>query len=350
MGFMTGSWGTYLIVLAGCLVFSGAVSLGIRFAALGKTKLSDGDRERPSNIKRTSAAIVVSFICVVPLSELINPLTGGAKQLNVVLITTAAIFVAGLVYEYIPLPPSWCFGVDLSGGLVIWAIGNGIELQNQLPNYVAFILTILWFILIPSGFRLIDERDGMVPGVASLICLSFFVLALTNGQVLLAALAIALTGSSLGFLIIQPNPARSKLGAGSASAIGFLVAFFALMLYSTGNFMVSALVPLFVCSFVLLNAVTNFLVRLSHIGSATPLHFTSIANQLHVLGLRGPVINSVVYLGVGVTGLLTVAMYVSDLAIGIWFAGLTVSLHAIAGILIIWKTRRGELDRNSQCL
>ena len=345
---MTGSWGTYLVVLTGCLVFGGAISLGIRFAALGKPKLSDRDRDRPSTTKRISAGIVVSFICVVPLSALINPLTGGAKQLDVVLIATAAIFVAGLAYEYLPLPPSWCFGVDLSGGLIIWTIGNGIELQNQLPNYVALVLTILWFILIPSGFRLIDERDGMAPGVASLICLSFFVLALTNGQVLLAALAIALTGSSLGFLIIQPNPARSKLGAGSASAIGFLVAFFALMLYSTGNFIVSALVPLFVCSFVLLNAVTNFLGRLSHIGSAT--HFTSIANQLHVLGFRAPVINSVIYLGVGVTGLLTVAMYVSDPAIGLWFAGFTVSLYAIAGILIMWKSRRCELDRNSQCL
>jgi len=39
-------------------------------------------------------------------------------------------------------------------------------------------------------------------------------------------------------------------------------------------------------------------------------------------------------LGVGVTGLLTVAMYVSDPAIGLWFAGLTVSLYAVAGILI----------------
>ncbi|SVC61586.1 uncharacterized protein METZ01_LOCUS314440, partial [marine metagenome] len=51
MGFMTGSWGTYLVVLTGCLVFSGAISLGIRFAALGKPKLSARDRDRPSTTK-----------------------------------------------------------------------------------------------------------------------------------------------------------------------------------------------------------------------------------------------------------------------------------------------------------
>ena len=344
---MTVSWGTYLIVLTGCLVFSGAITLGIRLATVGRLKLSGHDGDRPSTIKRSSAAIIVSFIIVVPLSALINPLTGGAKQLDVVLIATAAVFIAGIAYEFLPLPPSWCLGVDLSGGLIVWAIGNGIKLQEQFPDYVTFVLTILWFILISSGFRLIDERDGMAPGVASLICLSLFALALTNGQVLLATLAIALTGSSLGFLVIQPNRARSKLGAGSASAIGFLVAFFALMLYSSGDFMVSALVPLFVCSFVLLNAVTNFLVRLLYIGNATQLHYTSIVDQLHVLGLRAPVITSVIYLGVGVTGLLTVAMYVSDPAIGLWFAGLTVSLHAVAGILVMWKSRRCELDRNS---
>jgi len=347
---MTGNWGTYLTILAGCLVLSGVISLGIRFAAVGNTKLSNSDRDRSSMTKRASAAIVISYICVIPLSALINPLTGGTRQLDVILIATAAIFVAGLAYEYLPLPQSWCFGVDLAGGLIVWTIGNGIELQNQLPNYVAFVLTILWFILIPSGLRLIDERDGMALGVTSLICLTFFALALTNGQVLLATLAVALTGSSLGFLVVQPDSARSKLGAGSASAIGFLVAFFALMLYSTGNFMVSALVPLFVCSFVLLNAVIYFLVRLSRIGGTTQLHFISVADQLHALGYRAPVINSVIYVGVGVVGLLTVAMYVSDPAIGRWFAGFTVSLHAIAGVLIICKTKRCELDHNSPCL
>lgn len=347
---MTGNWGTYLTVLVGGLLLSGALSIGIRGTASGRPKSSDSDGNRQRRTKLTSAAIVASFICIVPLSALINPLAGGAKQLDVVLIATGAVFVAGLAYEFLPIPSSWCFGVDLAGGIIIWAIGNGVQLQNQLPAYFAFVLTILWFVLIPFGFRLIDERDGMAPGVAVLICLSFFVLALTNGQVLLAALAIALTGSSFGYLIVQPNPARSKLGAGSASATGFLVAFFALMLYSTGNFVVSALVPLFVCSFVLLNAVANVLFRLPRIGSANQLHFTTIADQLHVLGLSAPVVDSLVYSGVGVTGLLTVGMYVSDPMVGVGFAGLAMFLHAFAGILIIRKTRRYELDRDSSCL
>ena len=182
---------------------------------------------------------------------------------------------------------------------------------------------------------------------ASLICLSFFALALTNGQVLLATLAIALTGSSIGYLVIQPNPARVKLGAGGASAIGFLIAFFALMIYSSGDFIVSALVPIVVCSFVLLNAVINLLMRLSYIRKSTQIQYTSIANQLHVLGFRAPIITFIIYLGVGVTGILTVAMYVSDPAIGLWLAGLTASLNAVAGVLIMWKSRSYELDRSS---
>ena len=344
---MTGSWGTYLIVLAGCLVLSGAITLGIQFVTVGRSRLSDHGEDGPSTTKRSSAAIIISFIIVVPLSELINPLAGGAEHLDVILIATVALFIAGIVYEFLPLPPSWCLGTDLAGGLIVWTIGNGIELQDQFPNYVTFVLTILWFILMSSGFRLIDERDEIASGVASLICLSLFALALTNGQVLLATLAIALTGSTLGFLVIQPNPTRAKLGAGSASTIGFLVAFLALMLYSRGNFMVSALVPLFVCSFVLLNTATIFFVHLLHIGKSSHMHYISIANQLHLLGFRIPVILSIIYLGIGATGLLTVAMYASEPAIGLWFAGLTVSLYTVAGILIMRKTRHYELDRDS---
>jgi len=344
---MTGSWGTYLIVLAGCFVLSGAIARGIKFVTASRFRLSGHGETGPSTIKHSSAAIVMSFVIVVPLSELINPLAGGAEHLDVILIAAVALFIAGAAYDFLPLPPSWCLGTDLSGGLIVWAIGNGIELQDQFPNYVTFVLTISWFILISSGFRLINERDRIASGVASLICLSLFALALTNGQVLLATLAIALAGSTLGFLVVQPNPAQAKLGAGSASTIGFLVAFLSLMLYSSGNFMVSALVPLFVCSFVLLNTVTILFVRLLHIGNASNAHFTSIANQLHLLGLRMPVILSIIYLGIGGTGLLTVAMYASEPVIGLWFAGLTVSLYAFAGILIMKKTRHYELGGDS---
>jgi len=344
---MTGSWETYLIVLIGCLVFSGAITLGIRFVTVGRSRLPGHGEDGASTTKRSSVAIIVSFIIVVPLSELINPLAGGAEHLDVILIATAALFIAGIAYELLPLPSSWCLGTDLSGGLIVWTIGNGIGLQEQFPNYVTFVLTILWFILMSSGFRLIDEQDGMASGVASLICLSLFVLALINGQVLLATLAIALTGSSLGFLVIQPNPTRAKLGAGSASAIGFLVAFLALMLYSRGDFIISALAPLFVCSFVLLNVATTLLARLLHIGDTTHVHYTGISNQLHLLGLRIPVVSSIIYFGIGATGLLTVAMYASEPAIGLWFASLTVSLYAVAGILIVWKSRHYELDRDS---
>ena len=64
---MTGSGGTYLTVLAGCLVLSGAISLGIRFADR-KTKLPDRYRDGQSPTKLASVAIIVSFICLVPLS------------------------------------------------------------------------------------------------------------------------------------------------------------------------------------------------------------------------------------------------------------------------------------------
>ena len=75
-----------------------------------------------------------------------------------------------------------------------------------------------------------------------------------------------------------------------------------------------------------------------------------MANQLQTLGYRTSMVNLLIHVGVGVTGLLTVAMYVSDPGTGRWIAGLTVVLHASAGMFMIYKIRRYKFDDRSPCL
>lgn len=343
---MNGNWETYLIALSGCLVLSGALSLALRFLPVGKPNKSDSDRDW-LRTARASTTVLIAFICMVPLSALITPISGGAKQLDIVLITAVVIFLAGSIYEYHSLPYSWCIGIDLAAGLIIWTVGNGIEMQDQLPESVAFTMTLIWFLLIQGGMRIIDKGDGIALGTGSLICLTLFVLAMANGQVLLATLAISLASSSVGFLVIYPDSGKMRIGAGSASTIGFLVAFFALMLYSSGNFVVSALIPLFSCSFVLLSVAIKGAVNIVNRAGNTQLNVTCISDQLLMRGFPSSSIYLGIYMSIGIIGALTVLMYVADASVGIWLAGLTAFLHIVGGSVAIWRTLDHQLPRIS---
>jgi len=85
-------------------------------------------------------------------------------------------------------------------------------------------LTLLWVVGITAAFSILDHMDGLVSGVAAIASFFFALLAILNGQVLVATLATALLGASLGFLRWNFKPARIFMGDGGAMFLGFMLA------------------------------------------------------------------------------------------------------------------------------
>ncbi len=75
-----------------------------------------------------------------------------------------------------------------------------------------------------NAFNLLDNMDGILGGIGSLIGLFMGVLALKLGRPDMAALALAAGGASLGFLCFNFPPATIFLGDAGAFFIGFLLA------------------------------------------------------------------------------------------------------------------------------
>ena len=86
------------------------------------------------------------------------------------------------------------------------------------------VLTILWAVGITAAFSILDHMDGLVSGVAAIAAFFFAILAVLNGQVLVATLATAVFGGSLGFLHWNFKPARIFMGDGGAMFLGFMLA------------------------------------------------------------------------------------------------------------------------------
>ena len=85
-------------------------------------------------------------------------------------------------------------------------------------------LTLFWVVGITAAYNIFDHMDGLASGVTAIASLFFTILAIREGQVLVATLGAALLGGSLGFLLWNFNPAKIFMGDGGAMFLGFMVA------------------------------------------------------------------------------------------------------------------------------
>jgi hypothetical protein len=77
---------------------------------------------------------------------------------------------------------------------------------------------------ITNAVNLMDNMDGLAAGITAVAAVGFFVLAALEGQGLVASLAAALFGASLGFLFYNMPPAISFMGDAGALTLGFMLA------------------------------------------------------------------------------------------------------------------------------
>jgi UDP-GlcNAc:undecaprenyl-phosphate GlcNAc-1-phosphate transferase len=179
-------------------------------------------------IAGAAAAIGLSTIVGVRISSIFSPVTE--------VVAAAAVFGAGLV----------CLGVgfiDDKRGL-----SARKKLLGQLPVAITFALfvhfdrfvvpgvvdielgslavpiTVFWLVGLTNAFNLIDGVDGLSSGFALIAAFTLGLIAVTNGQPLLAVIAFGLSGACLGFLRHNQQPARIFLGDTGSLFVGMSLA------------------------------------------------------------------------------------------------------------------------------
>ena len=142
-----------------------------------------------------------------------------------------ALAILGLgLYDDIKGVGAWGkLGVQCAVGVMLWLCdlrfafvtiaGHTIDLGIwSLP------LTILWLAAIINALNLIDGLDGLAAGVTVIAASSLAAIALLDGHEFLALFAIALAGSSAGFLFYNFSPALIFMGDSGSMTIGYAFA------------------------------------------------------------------------------------------------------------------------------
>lgn len=159
-------------------------------------------------------------------------------------------------------------------GIRIEGISNPLgKTYLEFSLYLSFLITILWTVTFINSVNLIDGLDGLAAGIAVIASLTFFVItlfqihkqssgAITNRLELVAVMAIALVGSTGGFLVYNFHPAKIFMGDTGSMFLGFILGTISIMGQLKTVAAIALLVPIMVIGLPLLDTFLTVLRRL----------------------------------------------------------------------------------------
>jgi len=195
----------------------------------------------------------------------------------------AIVFAVGLLDDLRPLP-AWA---KLAGQLaaVGTVLGTGTTIDIVSADWLAYPLTVLWFIGITNAFNLLDNMDGLAGLVGTVSAALFAASSVLQDEAAVAALAAALVYACLGFLPFNLRRRRSAaifMGDSGSQLLGFALASVALLSNWRGasNVIVALFVPVALLAVPILDTALVTLVRLRE---RRPVHMGGKDHSSHRL-------------------------------------------------------------------
>lgn len=154
------------------------------------------------------------------------------------------VLLLGLIDDVRPVPATLKLVVLM--GFTFLLSKHGIVIQLSGVYIIDIIVTILWIVGITSAFNSIDNMDGLATGIAGIVSLMFFIVALTSCQWWFGILSCALLGATLGFLPFNFHPAKIFLGNGGSLFLGFSLGTIAVMGEWSENRFIAFTIPVLI--------------------------------------------------------------------------------------------------------
>ncbi|HRO23535.1 MAG TPA: MraY family glycosyltransferase, partial [Promineifilum sp.] len=251
---------------------------------------------------------------------------GGDPQPTVigVVLATSIVALTGLIDDYRPLP-AW---MKLSGqflGFLILAY-FGIRIRLPVPDLVNYAITLLWLLGITNAINFLDNMDGLSAGISAVMASFILLLALINGQFLVAALAAGLLGACLGFLRYNFPPAQIFMGDVGSLFLGFLLAVMGIQLrFPANSNFVTWMVPVFLFGLPIFDMMLVVSSRLRRGLSPNTAGKDHISHRLVLLGFSSREAILILYLFSGALGMM--ALYITQATV--------IEAYAIALVAVI---------------
>lgn len=151
-------------------------------------------------------------------------------EFKLIVATSLILFFVGVKDDIIGTAPVKKLFAHIVVALILVLMGDiritslhGIFGVYEIPIWGSVFLSIFTYVVVVNAFNLIDGVDGLAAGVGFLSSCAFGVWFVFAGEFPYAALAFALAGALLGFLIFNFSPAKIFMGDSGSLVIGMFV-------------------------------------------------------------------------------------------------------------------------------
>ena len=253
-----------------------------------------------------------------------------------VLLATTVVALTGLIDDYRPLPAWAKLAGQVAGFLILVAFG--IRVRLPLPEPFDYAITLLWLLGITNAINFLDNMDGLSAGIAAVTTSFILLLALTNGQFLVSALAAALLGACLGFLRYNFPPARIFMGDVGSLFLGFLLAVMGIQLrFPDNSNFVTWMVPIFLLGLPIFDMTLVVVSRLRRGLSPNTAGRDHTSHRLVRLGFSPREAVLILYLFSGILGMMALYITQASLVEGYLVGGIAAILALGA---LVWLERK----------
>jgi UDP-GlcNAc:undecaprenyl-phosphate GlcNAc-1-phosphate transferase len=319
------------------LVFVGALLIAIAATPIARRiapKLGVMDHPNPRKVHAHpmpllggAAIVIASLLTLLLLRDRFE-----IQQLGSILLGASLVALLGFYDDRWGLRPILkLIGQIIAAGILIF---SGVKVTALPQEWMNVTITLLWVVGLTNSLNLLDNMDGLSSGVAA-VCASFFVvMAAMSGQVYVGALAAALLGATLGFLVYNFNPASIFMGDTGSMFLGFMLAAIGIKLRFPDNVpFVTWMVPIIVMGVPIFDTTLVFISRLRR--GQNPLTTPGKDHLSHRLVARGFTTREAVmshYLISGAYGMVAILVTQANVLDGYVLGGMA----ALASLYGLW--------------
>lgn len=219
-----------------------------------------------------------------------------------VFVGMSMLFFTGLWDDRYGTPVWVKFAAQFGAAFIALAVGIRVQLLHPVLDVM---ITVVWIVGITNAVNFMDNMDGLAAGISAVAAGGFFLLAALEGHGLVASLAAALLGATVGFLFYNFAPAVSFMGDAGALTLGFLLAVLGIKIHFN-EFPTNAtwMAPIVVLGVLIFDTTLVTISRLRR--GRSPLQGGSdhTSHRLVQLGLSNPRAVMTLYVTAGALGLL----------------------------------------------
>lgn len=260
------------------------------------------------------------------------------KEVLGLLLAGSIVLLLGFIDDLGYLKPLVKFTGQMVAVLVLVRSGIYIKLIF-LPSYVTIPLTFLWLVGMINAFNIIDVMDGLSAGVAFFASVAFFFVALLNGRIMIAIVAITLAGSLLGFIRYNFTPARIYMGDAGSMFLGLMIGALAMVGSYTEKNVLGFLAPAVILGIPIFD---TFQVSIARWRKGIPFYRGSPDHYALLLRTAGISVKGVTWLSYGAAAILGgLGLFMMNLS-SLSYVVLVVGLLALLGIISIVLLQRIE--------